>query len=64
MREEYNSFLSTPTEADEISCFDRCRYIGKIQILADISPWAIIGRSLVGVTTPKCRAKILVEFET
>jgi len=35
MREEYNSVLSTPTEAGKISCFGRYRYIGKTQILAD-----------------------------
>jgi len=34
MREEYNSVLSTPTEADKIG---RYRYIGKTQISADIS---------------------------
>jgi len=34
MREEYNSVLSTPTEADKIGYFGRCRYIGKTQISA------------------------------
>jgi len=37
MREEYNSTLSTPTKADNISRFGRYRYIGKTQISADIS---------------------------
>jgi len=37
MREEYNSVLSTPTEADKIGRFGRYRYIGKIQISVDIS---------------------------
>jgi len=37
MREEYNSVFSTPTEADFISHFGRYQYIGKTQILADIS---------------------------
>jgi len=32
MREEYNSVLSTPTEADKIGRFRRYRYIGKTQI--------------------------------
>jgi len=35
MREEYNSVLPTPTEADKIGCFGRYRYISKTQILAD-----------------------------
>jgi len=34
MREEYNSVLSTPTEADKIGHFGRYRYIGKIKISA------------------------------
>jgi len=34
MREEYNSVLSTPTEAHKISRFGRYRYIVKIEILA------------------------------
>jgi len=37
MREEYNSVLSTPTEAYKIARFDRYQYIGKTQISADIS---------------------------
>jgi len=39
MREEYNSVLPTPTEADKISRFGRYRYIGKPKYLgqADIS---------------------------
>jgi len=37
MREEYNSVLSTPTEADDNGRFGRYRYIGKTQISADIS---------------------------
>ena len=37
MREEYNSVLSTPIEADNIGRFSRYRYIGKTQISADIS---------------------------
>jgi len=37
MREEYNSVLSTPIEADNIGRFGRYRYIGKTQISADIS---------------------------
>jgi len=38
MREEYNSVLSTRTDADKISHFGRYRYIGKSQMLAaDIS---------------------------
>jgi len=37
MREEHNSVLSTPTEADNIGRFGRYRYIGKTQISADIS---------------------------
>jgi len=32
MREEYNSVLSTPTEADKIGRFGRYQYIGKTQI--------------------------------
>jgi len=36
MREEYNSVLSTPIEADNISRFGRYRYIGKTQISASI----------------------------
>ena len=42
MREEYNSVLSTLTEADKIGRFGRYRYIGKTQISADY-----IGRSLL-----------------
>jgi len=34
MREEYNSVLSTPTEAEKIGRFGR--YIGKTQISAEI----------------------------
>jgi len=34
MREEYNSVLSTPTEADKIGRFGRYRYIGETQISA------------------------------
>jgi len=34
MREEYNSVLSTLTEADKIGRFGRYRYIGKTQISA------------------------------
>jgi len=34
MREEYNSVLSTPAEADKIGRFGRYRYIGKTQISA------------------------------
>jgi len=34
MREEYNSVLSTATEADKIGRFGRYRYIGKTQISA------------------------------
>jgi len=41
MREEYNSILSTPTEADKIGRFGRYRYIGKFQILAHISAMLI-----------------------
>jgi len=37
MREEYNSVLSTPTEADKIGHFCRYRYISKTQISTDIS---------------------------
>jgi len=37
MRGEYNSVLSTPTEADNIGRFGRYRYLGKTQISADIS---------------------------
>jgi len=33
MRKEYNSVLSTPTEADKIGRFGRYRYIGETQIL-------------------------------
>jgi len=33
MREEYNSVLSAPIEADNIGRFGRYRYIGKTQIL-------------------------------
>jgi len=36
MREEYNSVLSTPTEADEIGRFGRYRYIGKTHISVDL----------------------------
>jgi len=32
MREEYNSVLPTPTEADKISCFSQYQYIRKTQI--------------------------------
>jgi len=42
MREEYNSALSTPTEADKIGCFGRYRYIGKPKyrpIYRSISNW-------------------------
>jgi len=35
MREEHNSVLSTPTEADKIGRFDQ--HIGKTEISADIS---------------------------
>jgi len=42
MREEHNSVLSTPTEADKIGCFGRYRYIGETQISAQY-----IGLSLV-----------------
>ena len=34
MREEYNSVLATPTEADEIGRFGRYRYIGETPISA------------------------------
>jgi len=34
MCEEYNSVLTTPTEADEIGCFGRYQYIGETQITA------------------------------
>ena len=34
MREEYDSVLSTPTEADKIGRFGRYRYIGETQISA------------------------------
>jgi len=34
MREEYDSVLSTPAEADKIGRFGRYRYIGKTQISA------------------------------
>jgi len=34
MREEYNSVLSTPAEADNIGRFGRYRYIGEAQISA------------------------------
>ena len=37
MREEHNSLLSTPTEADKIGYYGRYRYIGKTQLSADIS---------------------------
>jgi len=37
MREEYNSVLSTPIEADHIGRFGRYRYIGKSQIIGDQS---------------------------
>jgi len=37
MREENNSVLTRPTEADKIGRFGRYRYIGKTQISADIS---------------------------
>jgi len=42
MREEYNSVLSTPIEADNIGRFGRCRYISakpkyRPDISADIS---------------------------
>jgi len=36
MREEYNSVLSTPTEADTVGHFGLYRYIGETQISADI----------------------------
>jgi len=39
---EYNSILSTPTEADNIGHFGQYRYIGETQILA-----RYIGLSLV-----------------
>jgi len=35
MREEYNSVLSTPTEADKIGRFGRYRYIGQTEISVD-----------------------------
>jgi len=34
MLEEYNSILSTPTEADNIGHFDQYQYIGETQIAA------------------------------
>jgi len=37
VHEEYNSILSTITEADKIGCFGRYRYISKTQISADMS---------------------------
>jgi len=37
MHEEYNSVLSTPTEADKIGRFGRHQYIGKTKISADLS---------------------------
>ena len=37
MCKEYNSVLSTPTEANKISYCCQYRYIGKTQISADIS---------------------------
>jgi len=36
MREEYNSVLSTPIEADNIGCFGQYRYIGKTQISVEL----------------------------
>jgi len=36
MREEYNSVLSTPIEADNIGRFGRYRYIGKSQKSVDL----------------------------
>jgi len=48
MREDYNSVLATPTEADNIGRFSRYRYIGKTQISADILArpiyWSISNR--------------------
>jgi len=37
MCKEYNSGLSTPTEADKLGRFGRYRYIGKTEISAYIS---------------------------
>jgi len=34
MNEEYNSVLSTPTDADKIGRFGRYQYVGKTQISA------------------------------
>jgi len=45
IREEYNSVLPTPTEADKFGRFGRYRYIGKTQISADF-----IGPSLQTTT--------------
>jgi len=44
MHEEYNSVLSTPTEADKIGRFGRYRYIGKTQISANIQ-WCVYGEA-------------------
>jgi len=36
MREEYNSVLSTPIEANSIGHFGRYRYIGKTRIFGQV----------------------------
>jgi len=45
MREEENSVLSTPSEADKIGRFGQYRYIGKTPILA-----RYIGLSLIAIS--------------
>jgi len=47
MREEYNSILSTPIEADIIGRFGRYRYISKTQYRPIYRPGRFIGRSLI-----------------
>jgi len=60
MREEYNSILSTPAEADKIGCFGRYRCIGKTQILtqyigqADISVYLYLFVWFVCTTKNLC----------
>jgi len=63
MREEYNSVLSTPTEADKIGQFGRYRYIGKTQISARPIYRSISSVGDTRVSCPTLLRSTIVGFE-